>query len=116
MWRAGCKETHCCPESLVCWGRGGIVCVLQSQVFNFHETLFLQEEWLMLLLICSVKLHGRVTMQKSLVLVDGFPHDKSIRLLQYSLMTDHPVPSSLICIIICNKDWCHFVTQLLFSA
>lgn len=68
--------------SLMYWGgRGVIACTLQNQVFNFHETLFLQEEWLMLLLIRAVKLHGRVIMQKSLVLVDGFPHNKSIRLL-----------------------------------
>lgn len=49
----------------------------------------------MLLLIHIVKLHGRVIKQKSLILVNGFPHDKSIRLLQCLLMTDHPVPSKL---------------------
>lgn len=65
------------------------------QVFNFHETLFLQERWLMLLLIHIVNLHGRVIMQNSLVLVVDFLHDQSIRLLECLLMTDHPVPSNL---------------------
>lgn len=73
----------------------GIICILQNQVFNFHETLFLQEGWLMLLLIHTINLHDRVIMQNSLVLVDYFPDHKSIRLLEYLLMTDHPVPSNL---------------------
>lgn len=50
----------------------------------------------MLLLMHTLKLHGRVITQKSLVLVDGFPHDRSIRLLDCLPMTDHPVPWSIL--------------------
>lgn len=92
----GCKEKHCCPDFSDVLMVGGIVCILQNQVFNFHEALLLQEEWLMLLLMHTLKLHGRVIMQKSLVLVDGFPHDRSIRLLDCLPMMDHPVPWSIL--------------------
>ena len=92
----GCKERHCCPDFSDVLMVGGIVCILQNQVFNFHEALFLQEDWLMLLLIHTLKLPGRVIMQKSLGLVGGFPHDKRIRLLECLPVTDHPVPWSVL--------------------
>lgn len=53
------KKGTVVQASLMCQ-RGGIVCMLQNQNFNFHKTLGLYEEWLLLLLIQTVKLHGRV--------------------------------------------------------
>lgn len=38
------KDRHYCPDFSHVFMVTSIVCVLQSQVFNFHEALLLQEE------------------------------------------------------------------------
>lgn len=69
--------------------------ILQNQVFNFHETLLLQGEWLMLLFVCVFKFHAGVPVQNSLVWVGVFPHDRSIRHMSACWWQSCAVPSNL---------------------